>query len=114
MLKRVNEWVMGHMRDKMSEDEKDVNLRGLLDLLFATTVRVSPNPKIFTSVCRAVHEKLGTLNQTAVAEDSGRGRDTFQNFAYQIFSHEFHLRCSNLALEHIILRFTAFQNCITF
>ena len=98
------------MRDKMSEDEKDVNLRGLLDLLFATTVRVSPNPKIFTSVCRAVHEKLGTLNQTAVAEDSGRGRYTT---AKNIFSHEFNLRCSNLvALATRILRFIGFQNCI--
>ena len=94
------------MRDKMSEDEKDVNLRGLLDLLFATTVRVSPNPKIFTSVCRAVHEKLGTLNQTAVAEDSGRGRYTLPK---NIFSHEFNLRCSNLVA---LARFIGFQNCI--
>ena len=90
-MKRVNEWVMGHMRDKMGEDEKDVNLRGLLDLLFATTVRVSPNPKIFTSVCRAVHEKLGTLNQTTVAEDSGRGRYTSTKkylFKYSPFSED--------------------------
>ena len=45
-------------------------MRAFLDLLFATTVRMTENPKIFVRVCRSIHHKVGDLNSTIASEDA--------------------------------------------
>ena len=68
IIKKIHEWTSGHIRDRVGE--KDTNLRPFLDLLFATTVRTTDNPKIFVRVCRSVHLKMGDLNRTSMNDDS--------------------------------------------
>ena len=68
IIKKIHEWTSGHIRDRVGE--KDPNLRPFLDLLFATTVRTTDNPKIFVRVCRSVHLKMGDLNRTSMNDDS--------------------------------------------
>ena len=64
------------MRDRLGE--KDANLRAFLDLLFASTVRVSASPKVFVTVCKTIHRRVGDFNRTAVEEDDADGTTNYE------------------------------------